>query len=140
MAMEIALITTSEPAVTPNLNQNVLIVDDDLRLLKTVARWMKFKKWDVSTASNGKAALDRFSKDKELSLVLTDFNMPEMNGLLFAKKIKDIDPMVPVILLTGTDSELIEKERNISCVDYILYKPFSLRELDNAVCLQTVKE
>ena len=71
-----------------NKKEKVLVVDDDPELLKIISRWLILKSWDVTTASDGVEGLRLFSEKKDYSFVLTDLNMPNMDGLKMAEKIK----------------------------------------------------
>jgi CheY-like chemotaxis protein len=124
-----------ETGISGTLQKNVLIVDDDEAILKLISYWMTFREWNVTTACNGVEAFDRVSEEKKFPLILTDFNMPQMDGLTLAEKIKDIYPFVRIILITGIRRDIIEKENKIAFIDNVLYKPFSLKELDRVVGL-----
>ena len=114
--------------------EKMLVVDDDEIILKIISDWLTFRGWNVSTAIDGTEAFDLIVEKKDFNLVLTDFNMPQMDGLTLAEKIKNnIDPLLQVILITGTSHDILEQEINIIYVDEILSKPFSLDALDNLV-------
>lgn len=119
---------------TPKYRKNVLIVDDDAEFIKIISHWMLFRGWEIATASDGAEAFGLMSA-KKFGLILTDYNMPEMDGLALAEKIKNVCPVIPVILVTGIGSEIIEKEKRIGCIDHVLYKPFSFKELDRIINL-----
>ena len=111
----------------------ILVVDDDEIILKIVSDWLTIRDWDVSTARDGTEALDLVVEKKDFNVILTDFNMPQMDGLILAEKIKTIDPLIRIILITGTSRELLEQELNIVYIDDILSKPFSLKGLDSCI-------
>lgn len=115
------------------VQKKALIVDDDEVILKIVSSWMKNSDWKVVTACNGKEALDLYVEKKDFNLVLTDYNMPQMNGLTLAEKIKNMDPLIRIVLVTGTCSDTLKQEINIIYIDDILYKPFSLDDLDSVI-------
>lgn len=126
--------------ISGKLQKNVLIVDDDAAVLQLTSFWMTFREWNVTTACNGVEAFDRVLEEKKFPLILTDFNMPQMDGLTLAEKIKDIYPFIRIVLITGIPSDIIEKEDKITYIDNILYKPFSLEELDRVVDLSAQNE
>jgi CheY-like chemotaxis protein len=66
-------------------------------------------------------------------LVLTDFEMPAMDGLSLAGHIKERSPNTPVILLTGSDRETVRKKVERGPVDSVIFKPFGLEDLKTAV-------
>ena len=111
----------------------ILVVDDDELILKIISDWMTLRDWEVSTARDGTEAYDLIVEKKDFNLVLTDYNMPQMDGLTLAEKIKNTDPLIQVILLTGTCRDILEQEINIIYIDEILSKPFTLDALDSLV-------
>jgi CheY-like chemotaxis protein len=115
------------------VQKNALIVDDDQVILEIVSSWMKSSDWNVTTASDGAEAFELITEKQNFNLVLTDYNMPQMDGLTLAEKIKNMDPLIRIVLLTGTCRDIINQEINIIYVDDILYKPFSLDELDGVI-------
>lgn len=129
-----------ETGISRKLKKRALIVDDDAEILKVISYWMTSREWDVTTASDGTEAFDRMSEGKNFQLILTDLNMPHMDGLTLAEKIKNIFPLVRIILVTGASSDAIEQENKIAYVDDVLYKPFSLKELDRVVDLSMSEE
>ena len=62
-------------------------------------------------------------------MVLTDFNMPFMDGFSLAGHIKERSPFTPVIMLTGFDREVIGEKMEKGSVDYVIFKPFKLKDL-----------
>ncbi len=84
---------------------SVLVVDDssvDLHLASRIIQ--NHLHWDVTTASNGAAALERLRHDPA-SVVVTDLVMPEMDGLDLVRAVKRDHPLVPVVLMTAFGSE-----------------------------------
>jgi CheY-like chemotaxis protein len=80
---------------------SVLVVDDDVALLRTTLRKLEFLGYQGISAESRKEALDQLSSHPEIGLVLADFAMPEMNGIELAGVIKPKYPGRPVILVTG---------------------------------------
>lgn len=112
------------------VRKNALIVDDDEVILKSLSGWLKYRDWNVTTACDGAEAFRKVTEKKDFDIVLTDYNMPRMDGLVLAEKIKYMDPLIRVILVTGTCRNILKREINIIYIDDVLYKPFSLDELD----------
>ncbi len=78
----------------------ILIVDDERIVRESLFHWFEEEGYDVDTAEDGLKALKIFEKDK-YDLVLLDMKMPGMNGLELLVKIKEIDPVCIVILITA---------------------------------------
>jgi putative nucleotidyltransferase with HDIG domain len=82
------------------LEEKILIVDDEEMIRSTLARRLAREEYSCVTAPNGREALNYFCKD-DFSLVISDLKMPEMDGMEFLKKVKALNPKMPVIILTG---------------------------------------
>ena len=86
----------------------ILVVDDNQDLLETFAMILKRHGFCVETAENGASAVDKFKKHT-FDVTLMDIVMPEMNGVEAFRKIKEMEPGAPVILMTAySDEDLIE--------------------------------
>lgn len=107
----------------------ILVVDDDEGIRDMLSFLLSRLGYRVVLAANGLEALELFLKNS-FSLVLTDFSMPEMDGITLAARVKIISPKTPVIMITGSQ---IQKGVERGCVDYILSKPFQLEEVHRAV-------
>ena len=78
----------------------ILIVDDEQDLLDTMAKRMRKRGMIVHASSNGPDALELIQKES-IDVVLLDVRMPQMNGIDVLKRIKEIDPLMAVVMLTG---------------------------------------
>jgi DNA-binding NtrC family response regulator len=106
----------------------ILVVDDNQDLLNTFAMILKRRGYSVQTAVNGVNAIDKF-KDQTFDVTLMDIVMPEMNGVDAFKKIKEIQPGAPVILMTAySDEELLQSAREEGA-HQIIHKPIKIDEL-----------
>jgi len=111
---------------------HILVVDDHAGLLQIVARMLSSSGFQVRTAGDGRKALDLFSR-MPIALVLTDLEMPEMDGLTLARKMKSSRPEVPVVMMTGADEETIRVVKEDPGVQIVLRKPFQWVDLEKAV-------
>lgn len=82
------------------LQPNVLIIDDESSVLDALAQGLQLEGWHCDTFERPTALLTKLNSAYS-GVVLSDLNMPEMNGLTLLKKVKQIDPDIPVVLLTG---------------------------------------
>lgn len=105
------------------------MVDDDLALGEMCTALLKSKGYAADAVTNGADAIERVSKDKEYAIVLTDFVMPEIDGIQLLSKIKQINSAIDVIVMTsyGTVSSAVEAMKH-GASDYIT-KPFKRDEL-----------
>jgi two-component system, NtrC family, response regulator HydG len=92
--------------------RNILIVDDDRDMCSSLADVMSLvDDYNVTTCTNPKKAIELVRKT-DLSLVLMDYKMPDMNGIETVKEIKKIKPDLPIIILTAfLSAELVEEAR-----------------------------
>ncbi|MBI1851343.1 MAG: sigma-54-dependent Fis family transcriptional regulator [Planctomycetes bacterium] len=97
----------------------ILVVDDDPLILKSLSELLRLEKYEVSSASNGLEAL-QVLKDQPVDLVITDINMPEIDGFKLLKEIKGRYPEVIILLMTGfgTIENAVEAMR-LGAYDYI---------------------
>ncbi|MBI9086104.1 MAG: response regulator [Desulfobacterales bacterium] len=81
-------------------HRNVLIVDDEVDFLSSMRRALRKEPYRVLTAESGKAAL-RIIKAQNVDLVVSDYMMPEMDGLTLIKRIQSDYPHILTIMLTA---------------------------------------
>jgi len=79
----------------------ILVVDDDSFVAEMLAEILHDEGYRVDTAEHGKAALEKLEAHPEIRLVISDMNMPEMNGLEFIEAVRNRGSRVPIIILTG---------------------------------------
>ena len=114
--------------------KKILITDESDELKSELGSILKSAGYDVVDAANGAEALNRL-KENNISLVITDVNMPEIDGLTLLKIIRGDSGYcrVPVLLLTDeTDDDLITEARLNGANAWIL-KPFNAEQLIGAV-------
>jgi two-component system response regulator DctR len=77
----------------------ILIIDDDADICYTMGEICAFAGWEVSTAANGEEGLRRFLAHRP-DVVVIDYHMPVMSGLATVRRIRELDPLVPLMVLT----------------------------------------
>jgi len=110
----------------------ILIVDDEKAIRNCLSEMISFMGFDVAVASSGDEALNLFHIDS-FDLVLTDLEMPDMDGWALALHIKEKWPHIPVVLITGAEERYVMERMKESCVDYVLFKPFALWEIQKTL-------
>jgi two-component system OmpR family response regulator len=110
----------------------ILIVDDEPSVRDALSDILSFLGYEVVAKGTGRDALRTFLDDS-ISLVLTDMDMPEMDGLTLAVHIKDKSPNTPVVLMTGFHREAVTEKLEGRFVDSIILKPFRLEEIENTL-------
>ncbi|MBX7150278.1 response regulator [bacterium] len=106
-------------------DNQILIVDDDDALRELLADILESRGYHVIASADGFKALELIQQEK-ISLVISDFEMPKINGVELAKQIKALKPNLPIAIITGWGNDLKE---NSSYFDQILAKPFNLTEV-----------
>ncbi len=111
----------------------VLIVDDSSVMRKIVERSLRQAGLDsllAYEASNGADALETL-KSKPVDLILTDINMPSMDGLEFLRQLRsqDLAPGVPVVMITTEASLDRAKQALAAGAQYFIPKPFSIEQI-----------
>ena len=109
---------------------NILVVDDEEVQIETLSRGLKNRGYQVDHALNGKDALKKIqNKLTKVDMVITDYAMPEMNGMNLLKNIRKTDRNLPVIMMTAYgDKEIVIDALRNRC-DNFIEKPFSLDQL-----------
>lgn len=102
----------------------VLVVDDDRIVGQSFDRVLTEKGYEVNTAMNGEDALKKVGSDG-YDLVFTDIKMPGMDGLEVAKRIKEMNPWLPIVVVTGYGTAENEARAEEVGVSGFLRKPLS---------------
>lgn len=106
----------------------ILFVEDEEDLTLIVADTLRGQGYEVITAADGVAGLDRF-RSEGADVVVADVMMPKMDGFSMAKEIRKLSPTVPLLFLTAKSTiDDVEEGFGVGANDY-LKKPFELREL-----------
>jgi two-component system, OmpR family, copper resistance phosphate regulon response regulator CusR len=107
---------------------NILIVEDEKKIADSLKQGLSEKGFFTQVAYDGKVGLTLF-RHGIFGLIILDINLPGMNGYELCKEIRNIDPKVPVIMLTAMSAVENKIEGfDIGADDYII-KPFDFREL-----------
>lgn len=101
----------------------ILIIDDEKAIRKTLTEILSYEGYKIDEASDGEEGLKKFG-EKAYDIVLCDIKMPKIDGIEFLEKAKDINPDVPVIMISGhgnidTAVEAVKK----GAFDYISKPP-----------------
>ncbi len=109
--------------------KTILVVDDKRAQLKTLRRGLIVKGYRVVEAISGNEALNHLSRDHKIDLVLTDYSMPEMNGIELLKKIREKNKTIPIVIMSAYgDKDLVIEGMHYRC-DGFIDKPFDMEEL-----------
>ena len=108
----------------------VMVVDDEILSLVSLARGLRSKGYQVLTVQSARDALATIASDgSSIDLIVTDYQMPEMNGVELLRNIRHEKKRIPVIIMTAlADQKIMVAAVKAGC-DGFLAKPFNLDEL-----------
>ena len=129
---------------TLTLEQSILIVDDDTVQVEQLLKILKSLFKEVYTASNGEDALAIYF-DKHPSIVISDINMPRVNGIKLIEQIHNNDLYLPIFILSADREQQKFIDAMYAGAKVFLSKPLNLQELYKHFylqlsCLQNVKK
>ncbi len=109
-------------------NDKILIVDDEPDFVEALAKRLKNHALDVETASGGEEALEK-ARSQDFTAIVLDLKMPGMDGIETLERLKEINPNLQIILLTGHGSirEGVDAMKH-GAIDF-LEKPADFEEL-----------
>ncbi len=114
--------------------KNILVIEDNETVLNMLADWLRFysKEWHVISATNGKLGVELMGS-VPVDLVLTDLDMPVMDGYEVLKHAGEHFPSVPFLVMTGhCDQTRMAKLRSVGITD-IVSKPFDFTKLAHRI-------
>jgi DNA-binding NtrC family response regulator len=107
---------------------NILIVEDEPRMRRLLEISLGEEGHTVQTVDDAETGLRSLHKDA-IDLILTDLKLPGMNGLDFLEQAKELDPSIPVVVMTAYGSvETAVEAMKAGASDYVL-KPFTMAEM-----------
>jgi len=112
----------------------ILVVDDEAAVRRAIARVLERGGYEVTTAENGRDAVEVFAKDPSaFAAVVLDLTMPVMGGAEALKRMRALSSAIPVILCSGYSEEQVRERFGNPAIAAVVEKPFSVDELLNAV-------
>ncbi|MCK5087963.1 MAG: response regulator, partial [Melioribacteraceae bacterium] len=103
-------------------NNKILWVDDEIEMLKSHVIYLAEKGFEVDTVTNGEDAVS-FVKEKEFDLIFLDEMMAGMGGLETLSKIMEINPNIPVVMVTKSEEESLMHDAIGQKISDYLIKP-----------------
>jgi two-component system, OmpR family, KDP operon response regulator KdpE len=107
--------------------KKVLVVDDEPQITRVLRHSLSAHRYDVRTAADGISALDTF-RDWHPDLIITDLQMPEMDGIEFCREIRKVSTL-PIIILSVKGEEKTKVQALDAGADDYVMKPFGIDEL-----------
>ncbi len=126
-------LTLSVQTVTDSIKKTILVVDDDPDSRQIFRDMLSDLGYDVVDKPDGASALLTIGDNGMFDLIITDYQMPHMNGLEFVERVRQFLPLVSIIMITAYGSiETYFRSRCLRVFEYI-NKPVKKRELDMIV-------
>jgi len=111
----------------------ILFVEDEIDLITIISDTLSKLGANFVTAHNGQEGLDILANDSDIQLVVTDINMPVMNGIDMIKNLRANGNNVPCLIMSAhTEPEYLHQAEELKVTDYIL-KPFDFIKFINLV-------
>ena len=118
------------PASRSSLPPTVLVVDDHPDTAEVVARLLESAGYAIVEASSAYQAVELLDANRDISLILSDVRMPNVDGFDFLRLVRHRYPSLPMVLMTGLP---ITREDFVPRGARILQKPFGIDELQRIV-------
>ena len=111
--------------------KKILIVEDEPMSVLLIQQILKSYQFELIVATNGIDAIEKF-KNNEISLVIMDLYMPEMDGFEASKRIKQISKDTPIIVISTTTIAEDDLKKDIG-IDYFLAKPLNVTKFKDFI-------
>ena len=109
----------------------ILVIDDNSVVRDVVSRMLSLLGHEVSSADSGEKGLSIFLENI-FDIVLSDYEMPGMDGVALACRVKISAPCTLVIIRTGAGRDTVFSRKS-TAVDQVISKPFTLEEIDETL-------
>jgi len=113
--------------------KRVLVVDDDVRTARLLARLLAEDGFEVELATDGAAAIARLSRSPMPDALVTDLRMPHADGIAVARYARSRSPRIPIFIVTGYPELLTRLDDLIDSETRVFPKPLAYPELTAAM-------
>lgn len=118
----------------------LLFVEDEKDLITIISDTLKKLQANFVTASNGKEALDVLAQNSDVDIIITDINMPVMNGLELIAEIRKTDKEIPILIMSAhTENEYVKNAEELGVTNYLL-KPFDFIKFIELIASLEIKK
>jgi DNA-binding response OmpR family regulator len=121
-----------ETLSTPASSSKILVVDDDDALLAFLVEAIRILGYNVVACRTVAAAKEIFAKDT-FALVISDFMLPDSNGVFLLKELKNENPNLPIVIVTGYPLAYTPFMARTDGIDGYLGKPFRINQLEQVI-------
>jgi CheY-like chemotaxis protein len=123
------------PAMSPGKDQTltrILIVDDEPAITWLLSEGLAEMADEMASVASGQEALQLLA-DASFDVLITDYKMPDMDGLILAEHVKRLQPQTSIVMLTAYGSEWLNKRAAEVGIEHVLNKPVHLAEIRRLV-------
>lgn len=113
----------------------ILLAEDDEMIRRSLVFSLGREGYSVRSCPDGSNAWEAFLKEPAWDLLVTDLEMPGMNGLELARRIRSRDELLPILILTGHDKEALDSLGELPPCCQVLAKPYRLDDLLRQIAL-----
>ena len=110
----------------------VLLVDDDVRAVRMLARMLREDGFEADVALDGAWAIARIAREA-VDILVVDFQLPHADGVVVAQYARSRDPELPVLFVTGYPEIVERRKRLLSPIPVVLAKPVAYETLSSAL-------
>lgn len=109
------------------MKKSILIIDDSESIREVITLGLSNAGYNVIAGINGKDGLRLLNENPAVKMIITDLNMPEMDGLTFLKEVRrnEVFRFVPIIILTTESQEAKRQEAKLAGATGWIIKPFA---------------
>jgi two-component system chemotaxis response regulator CheY len=108
--------------------KKILVADDSETMRQMVRMTLQNINYEVVIAADGEQAFHLFNKTNDFDLVVTDINMPKMNGFALIKEIRIHNKIIPILVLTTESEECMRKQGAQAGANGWIVKPFKPKQ------------
>lgn len=118
----------------------LLFVEDEKDLITIISDTLKKLQANFLTAGNGKEALDLLEANSDIDVIITDINMPVMNGLELIAEVRKTNKELPILIMSAhTESEYMRNAEELGVTNYLL-KPFDFIKFIELIASLDIKK
>ncbi len=112
--------------------KNIILIDDEPDVLEILKEFLEYLDHNVDPFENPKLALEKFSQ-KNYDILITDINLPEIDGYELISKIRKIDSDIPIVIISGYIDDFQKENILKKGANAYIEKPFTLSKLQETI-------
>jgi CheY-like chemotaxis protein len=118
------------PSSPPARKKRILYIEDEQIVINVTKQILEYLGFEVDVLMQSREAISLLkTQSEDYDLIITDMNMPHMNGIELSKILLEIRPDIPIILCTGSGNAIDEEEIRALGIKGILPKPFLITDI-----------